>query len=648
MSLRVKDAKDRGADRGPDARVEERAAGLPALENTQLMQFLWWLVPLAFGFALLEGVAFLAFHDVGTGVTGVALFTLGCLMLVAQAQVRRGRRRAAVAIICVAFLGATLLTAPAQPILLPTFIVGSLVTVAVALSYASRRTLGLLIVATWTVILAIAVLSELAPYSSSLPYWYSSLFRITSLATAVAVVLLLLWQFRERLVGTLEQARAAEERLRWEATHDALTGLPNGTLLKKRLSRAIEQAKSNPGYTFAVLFLNLDRFKNVNDSLGHSIGDLLLEKIAHRLRTNIQREDMVARLGGDEFVLLLENVGEPENVSEVAQRLQSVLRTPFKLYGHELFTTASIGVVLGSPAYDEPEELLRDAGTAMYHAKESGKARHAVFSTAMRTRAISLLRLETDLRRAVEQGEFAVYYQPVVWVASGRVSGFEALLRWQHPERGLVAPGNFIPLAEETGLIFPIGLFVLREACRQAALWRSRFPDHRPLTMSVNVSVAQLAHPNLADLVAETLEETGLDGRDLALEITESTIMRNEEAASAAFSQLKQLGVRIYVDDFGTGHSSLASLHRYPVDALKIDRSFVGRMGAEGQRADVVHTIATLAHQLGMGIVAEGVGTLEQLERLREIGCDSAQGYLFSRPVTSEAAEAILAAGPSW
>ncbi len=648
MSLRVRDAKGRGADRGPDARATEHATDLPNLENTQLMQFLWWMVPLAFGFALLEGVAFLAFRDVGTGVTGAALFALGCLMLVAQAQVRRGRRRTAVAIICAAFLGATLLTAPTQPILLPTFVVGSLVTVAVALSYTNRRVLGLLIVATWTVILAIAVLSELVPYNSSLPYWYSSFFRVTSLVTAAAVVLLLLWQFRERLVGTLEQAQAAEERLRWEATHDALTSLPNGTLLKKRLSRAIEQAKSNPGYTFAVLFLDLDRFKNVNDSLGHSIGDLLLKEIAHRLRTNVQREDMVARLGGDEFVLLLEDVGESENVAEVAQRLQSVLRTPFKLYGHELFTTASIGVVLGSPAYDEPEELLRDADTAMYHAKESGKARHAVFSTAMRTRAISLLRLETDLRRAVEQGEFAVYYQPVVWVASGRVSGFEALLRWQHPERGLVAPGNFIPLAEETGLIFPIGLFVLREACRQAALWRYRFPDHRPLTMSVNVSVAQLAHPNLANLVAETLEETGLDGRDLALEITESTIMRNEEVASVAFSRLKQLGVRIYVDDFGTGHSSLASLHRYPVDTLKIDRSFVGRMGAEGQRADVVHTIATLAHQLGMGIVAEGVGTLEQLERLREMGCDSAQGYLFSRPVTSEAAEAILATGPSW
>ncbi len=648
MSLRVRNARGREVAPGPDARTAELTADQSVVESARLIKFLRWLLPVAFGFALLEAIAFLAFRDLGTGVTSAVLFSFGCLTLVAQVQVKRGRRRAAVTITCAAFLGAILGTAPIQPTLLPTFVVGSLMAVAVALSYAGRRTLGLLAIVTWTVILAIAVLSELIPDHTVLPTWYASFFRVASLCSATAVVLLLLWQFRERLVSTLEEARAAEERLQWEATHDALTGLPSQALLTKRLARAIDRAKNDPGYSFAVLFFDLDRFKNVNDSLGHSIGDLLLEEIAHRLQANVQPEDMVARLGGDEFVLLLEDVGEPNNVTEVAQRLQSVLRAPFKLYGHELFTTASIGIVQGSPVYDEPEELLRDADTAMYHAKESGKARHAVFGTAMRTRAISLLRLETDLRRAVEQGEFAVYYQPVVWLASGRVSGFEALLRWQHSERGLVAPGNFISLAEETGLIFPIGLFVLREACRKAALWRSRFPDHRPLTMSVNVSATQLAHPDLADLVAGTLEETGLEGRNLTLEITESTIMRSEEVASAAFSRLKDLGVQIHVDDFGTGHSSLASLHRFPVDALKIDRSFVGRMGAEGHRADIVHTIATLAHQLGMGIVAEGVSTLEQFERLQEMGCDSAQGYLFSRPVTSEAAEAILAAGPSW
>jgi diguanylate cyclase (GGDEF)-like protein len=618
------------------------------LQAAQLAQFLRWLVLLTLGFASLEGAAFLAFRDTGTGITGVALLGVGCLALVAQAQIRTGRYHVAVTLICVAFLGAILATAPFQPGLTPTFAVGSLVTVAVALSHASRRVLVLLVVATWAVILAVAVLGDLVPDRSTLPAWYESFFRAASLSTAAAVVLLLLWQFRERLVGALEQARAAEKRLQWEATHDLLTVLPNRSLLKERLARAVERIKEDPGYGFAVLFLDLDRFKNVNDSLGHGVGDLLLKEVARRLRHSVYETDMVARLGGDEFVVLLENVADPDDAAEVAKRLQNALRAPIKLFGHELYTTASFGIVQGSPAYDDPEELLRDADTAMYHAKEAGKARHAVFGTAMRTRAISRLRLETDLRRAVEGGEFAVYYQPVVWLASGRVSGFEALVRWQHPERGLVPPDDFVPIAEETGLIFPIGLSVLREACRQVSLWRSRFPNHRPLTVSVNISTGQLASPDLADLVAGALGEAGLDGRNLVLEITESSIMRNEAAASEAFSRLKTLGVRIHVDDFGTGHSSLASLHHYPVDALKIDRSFVGRMGAEKQRAEIVHTITSLAHQLGMETVAEGVDNLEQLERLREMGCDRAQGYLFSRPVTSEAAEAILSAGPSW
>jgi diguanylate cyclase (GGDEF)-like protein len=648
LGLRVRDAKGAGGDKRPGARSAERAASRTDIEKAQLMRFLRWLSVVAFAFALLEGAAFFAFRDVGTGVTSVVLSVFGCITLVARAQVGRGKRRPAVVLTCAAFLGAILITAPAQPSLTPTFTIGVLMAVAVALSYATKRFLGLLAVVAWIVILAVAVLGELMPRYSTLPAWYDSFFRVASLLSAAAVVLLLLWQFRERLVGTLEQARAAEERLRWEATHDVLTSLPNRALLTERLARAIGRAKKDPGYSFAVLFLDLDRFKNVNDSLGHGVGDLLLREIARRLRASVHATDTVTRLGGDEFVVLLEDVADPENAAEVARRLQDELRAPVKIYGHELFTTASIGVVSGESGYDEPEEILRDADTAMYHAKENGKARHAVFGPAMRTRAISRLRLDTDLRRAVEQGEFAVYYQPVVWLASGRVSGFEALLRWQHPERGLVPPGDFVPLAEETGLIFPIGHFVLREACRKAALWRSRFPDHRPLTMSVNISAAQLARPDLPDLVAGALEEAGLDGRDLALEITESTIIRDEKAAAAAFPRLKSLGVRMYVDDFGTGHSSLASLHRYPVDALKIDRSFVGGMGVEGQRAEIVHAIATLAHQLGMETVAEGVGNLEQLERLREMGCDRAQGYLFSRPVTSEAAEAILAAGPSW
>jgi diguanylate cyclase (GGDEF)-like protein len=590
----------------------------------------------------------LAFRDVGTGLTGAILFGLGCLMLAAWALVRRGKRWAAVIVICATFLGAILLVAPVQPGLLPTLAVSPLLAVAVALPYASRRVLGLLFVATWAVTVAVAVLGELIPSYSALPAWYEVFFRVASLATATAVVLLLLWQFRVRLVGTLEQARAAEERLQHEATRDALTGLPNRTLLTDRLGRAMERAKKDAGYAFAVLFFDLDRFKNVNDSLGHSMGDLFLKEIGRKLQSCVHPTDTVARLGGDEFVVLLEDMVEPENAVAVAERLQDELRAPFKLYGHELFTTASIGIVLRPAGYDEPEELLRDADTAMYRAKEGGKARHAVFDLAMRVKAVSLLRLETDLRRAVEQGEFVVYYQPVVWLASGRVVGFEALVRWQHPERGLVPPGRFVPLAEETGLIVPIGLFVLREASRQAALWRSRFPDNRPLSVSVNLSAVQLSRPGLADRVAEILEETGLDGRDLSLEITESAIMRDEAAVSAAFSRLKDLGVRLHVDDFGTGYSSLAALHRYPVDALKIDRSFISGMEAGGEKAEIVQTIATLAHQLGLDVVAEGVETPEQLERLREMGCDHGQGHFFSKPLPAEAAEAMLAAELVW
>lgn len=633
---------------GPSEALQARAADSPDARSVQLAQLLRWLMLLVFGFALLEGVAFLAFRDASTGLTSVVLLVFGCLMVAAWTLVKRGRYRDAVVLICAAFLGATLVMVYVQPALLPTLAVCPFMAVAVALPHVSGRALGLITVAAWFVTAAVAVAGELASSSSSLPAWYDSFFRVASLCTAVAVVLLLLWQFRMRLMGTLAQTQAAEERLQWEATHDVLTGLPGRAPLDERLNNAIERAEKDPGYAFAVLFLDLDRFKNVNDSLGHGMGDLLLKEIAGRLTSCLHSTDMVARLGGDEFVVLLEDLSEPEDAIKVAERLGDEIKAPFKLYGHELFTTVSIGVVLRPAGYERPEELLRDSDTAMYRAKEGGKARYAVFDTAMRTRAVSLLRLETDLRRAVEQGEFVVYYQPIVWLASGRVVGFEALVRWQHPERGLVAPKGFIELAEETGLIAPIGFYVLREACHQTALWRSRFPDHRPLTVSVNLSAVQLARPDLPEQVAGVLEEAGLDGHDLCLEITESAIMGDEEAAAAVFPRLKKMGVRLHVDDFGTGYSSLGALHRYPVDALKIDRSFVSRMGEKGENAEIVRTISTLAHQLGVNVVAEGVETHAQLEQLRAMGCDRAQGYQFSRPLPSEAAEAVLATEPAW
>ena len=643
--IRVRDrAEEAKTEHRPSPRGEVQPADSPAVQTVQLAQFSRWLVLLAFGFALLEGAAFLAFRGTGTGVTSAVLFGFGWVALVVWMLARQDRHQRAVILLCTAFLGATLVVVLAQPSLTATLGLSALLSVVVALSYVSERILARLTIVSWATISAVAVLSELIPSfpSSTLPAWYDSFFRVASLSIAAAVVLILLWQFHVRLMGTLRQARVAEQHLQYEVTHDMLTGLPNRALLTDRLGRAMKRAQKDLSYTFAVLFLDLDRFKNVNDSLGHDVGDLLLEEVSRRLQACIHPTDTVARLGGDEFVMLLEDIADPENAVEIAERVQDELRVPSKLYGYELFTTASIGIISSPTGYDSPEELLRDADTAMYRAKEGGKARHAVFDGAMRVKAVSLLQLETDLRRAVEQDEFVVYYQPVLCLAGRRVVGFEALVRWQHPQRGLVLPSEFISLAEETGLIVPIGFFVLREACSQAVLWRSRFPDHKPLTISVNLSAIHLAHPDLVDRIAEILEETGLDGPDLSLEITESAIMGDEVAATTTFWRLKDLGVQLHVDDFGTGHSSLEALHRYPMDTLKIDRSFVSRMEVNEEKAKIAQTIVTLAHQLGMRVIAEGVETAEQLKRLREMGCDRGQGYLFSRPLTREAAEAIL------
>ncbi len=636
------------------ARLEESSGGDPAdsprAQSAQLRQFLRWLIPLVAAFAALEGAAFLVFGDSSTGITAVVLLGLGLLMTVAWTKARRGNQSAAVVIICVTFLVATLIMVPVMPHLIPTLAVSPLMAVAVALPYASGRVLGTLIVTAWLTTISVAALGEMIPSSSQVPSWYGSFFSVASLATAVAVILLLLWQFKTRLMATLADAREAKERLHHEATHDPLTGLPNRMLFMDRLASAMNLSHHDSSRSFALLFLDLDRFKNVNDSLGHGIGDLLLVGIARRIEDCMRPTDTVARLSGDEFVVLLDDLANPDEAVSIAERIQRELQTPFKIYGHELFTTASIGVVIHPTDYGEPEELLRDADTAMYRAKDGGKARHVVFDRTMRTRAVSLLRLETDLRRAVEFDEFVVYYQPIVHLASGRVSGFEALVRWQHPERGVVPPGVFIPLAEETGLIAPIGLSVLRSACRQTALWRERFPEQRPLGVSVNLSAAQLIRPDFPDKVARTLEESGLAGRDLTLEITESAIMHDEEIAAEALSRLKDLGVKLHLDDFGTGYSSLGRLHHYPVSALKVDRSFVRRMCAEasGENAEIVETIITLARQLGMDVVSEGIETTDQLDRLRDIGCDYAQGYFFSRPVPAEAAESILAANHVW
>ncbi|MBE9178053.1 EAL domain-containing protein [Oculatella sp. LEGE 06141] len=454
--------------------------------------------------------------------------------------------------------------------------------------------------------------------------------------------------------------KQAEERLLHNAFYDALTDLPNRALLVDRLQHAIHRAKRNPSYLFAVLFLDLDRFKVINDSLGHMLGDQLLVIIAQRLTNCIRPGDTVARLGGDEFVILLEDIKEVASAISVANRIQQELTQPFNLGGHEVFTTASIGIALSTLEYDRSEDLLRDADTAMYWAKAQGRARHEIFSINMHTRAVALLQLETDLRRAVstiqldqsltepmprDAPEFLLHYQPIVALKSRHIIGFEALLRWQHPQRGMISPAEFVPISEETGLIVPLGTWVLREACRQMRYWQTQFTTIPPLTISVNLSGKQFT-PQLISQVNHILNETGLDPSSLKLEITESVLMENADAAVTMLSQLKAIGIQLAVDDFGTGYSSLSHLHRFPIDTLKIDRSFISKIDRDGEQLAIVRTIMTLAWNLGMEVVAEGVETPKQLAQLRALQCEYGQGYLFSKPIASSEVINLVLAEP--
>ena len=453
----------------------------------------------------------------------------------------------------------------------------------------------------------------------------------------------------ERHVRELERANHAlkesREHFRHAAYHDALTGLPNRVLLADHLRLAIERAKRHPDHSYALIFLDLDRFKYINDSLGHAAGDQLLVTIARRLENHLRPTDTVARLGSDEFAVLLDGLEDEGDAIRTAERLQAELIAPFNLGGHEVFTTASIGIALNAPGYEHPESVLRDADTAMYRAKEKGKARYELFDADMHARAVERLRLENDLRRAVERGEFQVYYQPIVSLDLDRVTGFEALIRWEHPLRGFVPPTEFIPVAEETGMIMEIGQWVLRESCRQMREWQRLSFDNRLLTISVNLSGKQFLQPNLIGCVKQILHETDLDPRCLKLEITESIMMENAEAASAMLVQLRGLGVQLSIDDFGTGYSSLSYLHRFPVNTLKIDRSFVTRIGDAGENSEIVRTILMLATNLGMDVIAEGVETKGQLAQLKAMGCPYGQGYLFSRPVDAADAGVLVGAG---
>ncbi|HYF00655.1 MAG TPA: EAL domain-containing protein, partial [Planctomycetota bacterium] len=454
-----------------------------------------------------------------------------------------------------------------------------------------------------------------------------------------------------RMAGSqtdITERKRAEEQLVRQAFTDSLTGLPNRALFTDRLVQAHRRAKRRPEAPYCVLFLDVDRFKDVNDSLGHLNGDQLLTAIARRLENCVRPGDTVARLGGDEFAILLEDMQEAGDAVAVARRIQGQLTLPFMLDGQEIFASVSIGICDGR-GYERPEDLLRDADTAMYRAKERGRNCYEVFDQAMHQRAVQRLQLETDLRRAIEREEFRVFYQPIISLRTNNLVGFEALVRWQHPSRGLMSPGEFLPLAEETGLILPIDLLVLREACKQTRIWQEKYPQATPLRINVNLSTKQFGRPNLLDEIQGALRDSGLDGRSLTLEITESLLMDDSAAIRALLERIRALDIKLYLDDFGTGYSSLGYLQRFPIDSLKIHHSFVGNLGGEGENdGQLVRTITTLAENLQLGVVAEGVETPEQLRHLRAMNCDRVQGYYFSKPVAGPAAELMVAKGAAW
>ena len=444
------------------------------------------------------------------------------------------------------------------------------------------------------------------------------------------------------LARNITERKIAEENLFDEASHDNLTGLPNRKLFIERLSGVTKLAKRGKGPKFAVLFLDLDRFKTINDSLGHGVGDDLLVEVGRRLATCIRETDVLARLGGDEFAILLENITHEEDPVRVAQRIQQEFAIAFSLGEKEVFTSVSIGISLSSHGYQKAEDMLRDSDSAMYRAKSLGKARFAIFDTELHDQAVSRLRLESDLHRALEKKELVLYYQPIISLDTNRTIGFEALMRWQHPERGLVSPGEFIPTAEETGLIVPMGWWLFHEACRQIKEWNETICAHEHVTLNVNVSGRQLLHEGLSKRLATIMRSEGVQGSAFKLEVTETTLMEDPEFMSTLFEDLHSLGFKLAIDDFGTGYSSLSYLQRFRFDIVKIDRSFVGNMDENKESAGIVRAIMDLSKGLSCEVTAEGVETEVQLEMLRDMNCNYAQGFLIAEPLPPPAVPGFL------
>jgi diguanylate cyclase (GGDEF)-like protein len=441
---------------------------------------------------------------------------------------------------------------------------------------------------------------------------------------------------------TLAERETRERQLRHDSLHDALTGLPNRAYFMRRLADASDRARRLEDALFAVVFLDLDDFKLINDSMGHHVGDEVIVAVARRLEECVRGGDIVARLGGDEFAILLERVSDARDTAIVAERVQQSLMTPLDIGGFEHRVTASIGVALSSSGNERPEYLLRSADMAMYRAKNAGRNRFEMFDRAMHAEALARLQIENELRKAVDNQDFVLYYQPIVSLSTGRIEMVEALIRWRHPERGIVPPADFVGVAEETGLIIPMGRWALQDACRQVQQWQDQLGWEKPLGLSVNLSVRQFGQVDLVRMVASTLEETGLPPGTLHLEITESAIISQSHPAVSIIHDLRALGVAIHLDDFGTGYSSLSYLHRIPLDAIKIDRAFTSAIDSENLSREVVRAILGLVRVVGVEAIAEGVNSESQVEVLRELGCEYAQGYLFSRPLPVDELHDVL------
>ena len=447
---------------------------------------------------------------------------------------------------------------------------------------------------------------------------------------------------RDGIICDITERKKVEQELSYEAKHDSLTNLPNRAAFIEQVEQTLKYSQKNPDYLFAVLFIDLDRFKIVNDSLGHLVGDQLLVSVANVLTSCSRGKDLVARLGGDEFTILLNDIESIEDGHRIAERILTQLKIPFNLQGHTVFTSASIGIVLGSDRYQDSSEILRDADIAMYRAKSDGKARHEVFDLQMYAETKELSEIENDLHKAILNHEFVLYYQPIVSLENNTLYGFEALLRWQHRTKGLILPDKFIPIAEETGLINSIGRWVLETACRQMRIWQVQYPSAADLKIGVNVATQQMKDPKFLSVLDGVLEQTGLSGKALHLEITEGTLMKYDSKIISLFNKIKHRGIKINIDDFGTGYSSLQYLNRFPISILKIDRSFTKGMLLEKENFEIVKTIVALARTLKIDVIAEGVENLKQLKVLRTLNCQLGQGYLFSEAVDCQSAALLI------